>query len=135
MKRAEDECSACTKSFDRKDITRNHVRNHTGKEPFNRRICGEVFSKSSELKKHGWSHGVREELYQESGLDTKDASTVNAELYDEAEGDDDLKKVGMKPSLKEHSTEKQINEGIYARLENIIKEDATEASLQPSCCW
>ena len=32
--------------------------------------------------------GVREELYQQSGLNTKDASTVNAELYDEAEGDD-----------------------------------------------
>ena len=96
MKRADVECSACTKSFDRKDIQRNHVKKHTGEKPVNCRICGEVFSKP--------------------------------DPDDETDYDYDLKAVGMKPSLKEHSTEKQAVEGIYASLETII-EDATDVTL------
>ena len=51
---------------------------------------------------------------------------MNAEPYDEVEGYEDLKKVGMNPSINEHSTEKQINEGIYASREHITKEAATD---------
>ena len=97
-------CGSCETVSAKNKNLKNHVGSHTEKRPFSCEVCGEIFSKC-ELTEHGRLHVVHEELDQECDLKTKDAGTVNAEPYDEAEGDEDLKMVGMNPSIKDEPRE------------------------------
>merc|ERR1719234_1398776 len=117
MKEKEFKCSYCTKTFDRRDVLNDHVRNHTGEKPFKCRFCGKAFSRSFVLTKHEMSHVIREELTGDNSLDIVDSSdTVLVEEIDYGDEDSvkqatDLllqKELASEQVIQEHNVEQVI---------------------------
>lgn len=74
MKEKEFKCSYCTKTFDRRDVLNDHVRNHTGEKPFQCTTCNKKFTRGFVLLRHMRTHaeGVYKCKFCFKSFDRKD---------------------------------------------------------------